>query len=178
MNVLRLPKNVLLKPAQLRRIHATCVRKDIVGPPDQVSNLRPVIYDDAPILPPDGVRHPYSLREFTGDTREYHWKMQRQQLDAYNHEFWTDSNTRFEAAKQAYLDSLPSSCTLEDQETALSVFYSKWVKQETARQQQYCTEWRKRNWSNIMLGARVKYQMLWSKITRSSHSSLEDARKD
>ena len=63
---------------------------DLVGPPDPVSNLRPVIYDDAPPLPPSEVRHPYSLREFKGDTREYQWKIQRQELDAFNHAFWTD----------------------------------------------------------------------------------------
>lgn len=90
MNVLRLHKTTLPRPSYLRQIHASYACKDIVGPPDRVSNLRPVIYDDAPVPPPDGVRHPYSLREFTGDTREYHWKMQRQQLDAYNHEFWSD----------------------------------------------------------------------------------------
>ena len=90
MNLLRLQKTILPKPTRLRQIHVSCTRKDIVGPPDRLSNLRPVIYDDAPVPPPDRVRHPYSLREFTGDTREYHWKMQRQQLDAYNHEFWSD----------------------------------------------------------------------------------------
>ncbi|KAH9934729.1 uncharacterized protein B0H18DRAFT_977948, partial [Fomitopsis serialis] len=33
------------------------------------------IYDDAvPVLRKD-VTHPYSLREFAGDTQEYQWKM-------------------------------------------------------------------------------------------------------
>ena len=68
-----------------RSLHASLVRRDLVGPPDPVSHLRPIIYDDAP-PPPAQVRHPYSLREFTGDTREYQWKMQRQELDALNHE--------------------------------------------------------------------------------------------
>ena len=72
-----------------RKLHATIVRRDLVGPPDPVSHLRPVIYDDAPPPPPQ-VRHPYSLREFTGDTREYQWKMQRQELDTFNHAFWKE----------------------------------------------------------------------------------------
>lgn len=77
-------------PRRVRAFRISAVRRDLVGPPDPISNLRPVVYDDAPPAPPSDVRHPYSLREFTGDTREYQWKIQRQQLDAYNQEFWTD----------------------------------------------------------------------------------------
>ena len=73
-----------------RAFHLTIPRNDLVGPPDPISNLRPVVYDDAPPPPPSAVRHPYSLKEFTGDTREYQWKILRQELDAYNYAFWTD----------------------------------------------------------------------------------------
>ena len=76
-------------PSHVRSLHASLVRRDLVGPPDPVSHLRPIIYDDAP-PPPPRVRHPYSLGEFTGDTREYQWKMQRQELDTLNHEFWKE----------------------------------------------------------------------------------------
>lgn len=82
-------QHTLLRTRQIRTFHSSPLCRDLVGPPDPVSHLRPVVYDDAP-LPPSDVRHPYSLREFTGDTREYQWKIQRQQLDAYNQEFWTD----------------------------------------------------------------------------------------
>lgn len=78
-----------LRP-QVRNLHASLVRRHLVGPSDPISNLRPVIYDDAVPEHRTDVTHPYSLREFGGDTREYQWKMQRQQLDAYNHAFWTD----------------------------------------------------------------------------------------
>ena len=78
-----------LRP-QVRHLHASLVRNHLVGPSDPISNLRPVIYDDAVPEHRTDVTHPYSLREFGGDTREYQWKMQRQQLDAYNHVFWTE----------------------------------------------------------------------------------------
>ena len=81
-----------LRP-QVRHLHASLVRRHLVGPSDPISNLRPVIYDDAVPERRTDVTHPYSLREFGGDTREYQWKMQRQQLDAYNHAFWTDVST-------------------------------------------------------------------------------------
>ena len=78
----------------VRAFHASLSRKHLVGPPDPVSHLRPVIYDDAPpARNAANVRHPYSLREFTGDTREYQWKMQRQELDAFNQAFWLDVST-------------------------------------------------------------------------------------
>jgi len=43
-------------------------------------------------------------------------------------------------------------------EKALSEFYKKWVMQEKTRQDEYSTEWRKRNWDNILLAARVEFQ--------------------
>lgn len=86
MTLPRLARSVII---QHRNLHASCIRRDLIGPPDPVSNLRPVIYDDAPPTAPP-TSHPYSLKEFTGDTREYQWKVQRQEVDAMNHNFWTD----------------------------------------------------------------------------------------
>ncbi|KAI0797978.1 hypothetical protein C8Q75DRAFT_801880 [Abortiporus biennis] len=148
-----------------RSLHTTISRKDLVGPPDRISHIRPIIYDDAPPAPSES-RHPYSLGEFTGDTREYQWKIQRQQLDTFNHEYWLDSNTRFEAGQQAVLDNLPSTASAEDREIALSQYYKQWVAQESERQHAYSDEWRKRNWANIFLGAKLKYRMLWSRLSR------------
>ena len=69
----------------------------------------------------------------------------------------TQSNSRFYAAKDAVLQSLPEETTPEQREAALSAFYSRWVSQERVRQDEYNAEWRKRNWSTIVLGARVRY---------------------
>ncbi|KIP09561.1 hypothetical protein PHLGIDRAFT_67310 [Phlebiopsis gigantea 11061_1 CR5-6] len=153
----------LVRPAivQHRSIHASRTCQDLVGPPDPISNLRPVIYDDAP-APASPTSHPYSLKEFTGDTREYQWKVQRQAVDAINHKFWADSNSRFNAALEARLSSLPESATQHDKELALSDFYGSWLAQEQQRQASYTTEWRSRNWDNIALEARVKYQKFMS----------------
>ncbi|KAM5532051.1 hypothetical protein V8D89_014302 [Ganoderma adspersum] len=152
-----------LGPSHVRAFHASVARQHLVGPPDPVSHLRPVIYDDAPPPPPQ-TRHPYSLKEFTGDTREYQWKMQRQELDAYNHQFWKESNTRFYAAKEAVLQSLPEETTPEQREVALSDFYRRWVAQERERLDDYGEEWRRRNWAAISLGAHVQYEKFVSRI--------------
>lgn len=85
----RLTRPVTFTLVQSRNFHASLARHDLVGPPDPVTNLRHVIYDDAlPTSAPNP--HPYSLKEFTGDTREYQWKVQRQELDSLNHNLWTD----------------------------------------------------------------------------------------
>ncbi|RPD66181.1 hypothetical protein L226DRAFT_609072 [Lentinus tigrinus ALCF2SS1-7] len=152
------------QPGHARCFHASLARSHLVGPPDPVSHLRPVIYDDAPPPPPPQVRHPYSLREFTGDTREYQWKMQRQEIDSFNHDFWKESNTRFYAAKEAVLQSLPEGTTPEQREIALSDFYHSWVAQERTRLDEYGEEWRRRNWAAILLGARVRYEKFVSRI--------------
>jgi hypothetical protein len=142
-----------------RLLHSSarsCV--NYVGPFDPVSNLRPVIYDDLPPSPQLG--HPYSLKEFAEDTQDHnlYWRLHRQQLDAFNHEFWTDNNTRFEAAKQIVLSRVPESSSPLVRERALSQFYREWLLQEARRQEVYTSEWRKRNSEAIVLAARAAWR--------------------
>jgi hypothetical protein len=89
-----------------RSFHTSVARLLLVGPSDPISHLRPVIYDDVPDSTVSKastrpVRHPYSLREFdtaadssidSADTDHgrYQWKMNSQQLDAFNQQFWTE----------------------------------------------------------------------------------------
>jgi apoptogenic protein 1 len=165
-----------------RRIHASPSVRNFIGPPDPVSNLRPMIYDDdIPSTSSIGTTHPYSLSEFKPDVAaeereemEYQYKSERQQLDNFNHRFWTDvcafflcsgtsspslqSNTRFEAGKAAVLVSLPSETSAADRERALSDFYGKWIQQEKHRQDDYSKQWRARNVSEIQLAVRLGYQ--------------------
>ncbi|GJE86911.1 APOPT family protein [Phanerochaete sordida] len=159
----RVPRAVRPALRNSRTFYASLPRNDLVGPPDPVSNLRPVIYDDAPAQSAP-TAHPYSLKEFTGDTREYQWKVQRQELDAYHQKFWTDSNTRFNAAVEARLASLPADCTPYEKELAMSDFYGSWLAQEQDGLRTYNAEWRKRNWDLIALEARVKYQKFMARI--------------
>lgn len=80
------------------------------------------------------------------------------------------SNTRFQTAKDAFLSSLPESCTEEDKEHALSDFYKSWLIQEEPRQKEYTAEWQKRNKQNVLLGARLQYQKFMSRLGFSSTS--------
>jgi hypothetical protein len=84
--------------SRARNIHSSPLNRQLVGPPDPVSHLRPVIYDDKPELYP--IQHPYSLHEFRDpakDTNEheddfgnYELKLRTAQLDAFSHQFWTE----------------------------------------------------------------------------------------
>jgi hypothetical protein len=84
------PPASVLRP--LRLLHS--VRTSAyVGPPDPVSNIRPVLYDDPLTTHAESLRqHPYALDEFRDRddsyALEYQWKLQRQQLDAFNDAFW------------------------------------------------------------------------------------------
>lgn len=86
------PRPTLLMLRALRPLHSSMPTGDYVGPPDPVSNIRPVLYDDPCPTNAESLRHPYSLDEFRDDsgTLEYQWKLQRQQLDAFNDSFWRD----------------------------------------------------------------------------------------
>ena len=189
-------KTVPLRALALARsLHVSSASRHLVGPNDPISHLRPIIYTDTPTPPSSHsqgqlesrVNHPYSLHEFTDvqhdHALELQYKLAREQLDAFNHNYWADvrrdnipldlgsfhswlrqSNTRFETAKQSVLASLPESASSETHENALSEFYKKWVMQERTRQDDYSTEWQTRNWNTIILAARVEYQRFKQRV--------------
>jgi apoptogenic protein 1 len=183
--LLRRPASSKLRSRRL--FHSSLRASDYVGPPDPVSNIRPVLYDDPASTNADSatapLRHPYSLDEFRddADTLEYQWKLQRQQLDAFNNAFWRDvrlshfqlapsfnsiqTNTRFEAAKDALMSGLPPHATAEQREERLSEFYKNWVLQEARWQKEFDSEWRRRSMQEIKLAARVSYHRLKARIT-------------
>jgi len=82
----------------IRLFQFSARNRNRIGPPDPISNIRPVIYDDHPIhrdsRTSPATHHPYSLAEFTTTERtgdyELLWKLHNQQLDSFHHNFWTD----------------------------------------------------------------------------------------
>jgi len=151
----------------VRNFHCSKPRHDLVAPPHPVSHFRPIIYGDASSQPPPTyLRHPYSLSEFTTGTgtalgdHELQFLLQRQQLDTFHHSFWLESNTRFHAARESILSSLPLTATARDKEVALSEFYKQWLLQERERTDKYTKEWRKRNYDLIFLEFRAKFYRL------------------
>ena len=76
----------------------------------------------------------------------------------------TQSNTRFEEAKQSVLSSLPESSTTLARERALSEFYRKWVMQESRRAEVYNAEWRRQNFEEIISAVRIEWRNLQNRI--------------
>lgn len=87
--------------ATVRRqlFHSTACARYLVGPPDPISNVRPAIYHQedpsSSTSYGDKVQHPYSLKEFTQveSVQDYQVNLQKTQLDAFDHTFWTDVST-------------------------------------------------------------------------------------
>ncbi|KAI5123361.1 hypothetical protein M0805_001782 [Coniferiporia weirii] len=149
----------------LRRYLRLSLRRcALVGPPDPVSNLRPIIYDEDVPRTRTSPTHPYLLDEFDGNPQDYQWRVERKWLDAYNHAFWTDSNTRFEDAKRAVLSALPENATPEATETALSEFYGNWLRQEHGRLREYSDEWSRRNYGGIVFAARAAIRRFRARV--------------
>jgi len=135
---------------------------DLVGPPHPMSNLRPIIYAQ-----PTGTstEHPYSLGEFTGQVKDvdFQFRLARERQDAMNHTFWTGSNARFFAGKQAAIDtvlSAPVTSSLSAEEKqhmvddAVNAFYARWLRDESPAQRRYYTEWSRSNWTTLSLAFR------------------------
>jgi hypothetical protein len=87
--------------AHFRLFHASVCAAHLVAPPDAVSHMRPIVYHDFPDSlgpsPPTLLSHPYSLSEFSNTSGndpaadlQLQFHLQRQQLDAFNHNFWLD----------------------------------------------------------------------------------------
>ena len=62
------------------------------------------------------------------------------------------------------LDSLPPGTPPEARERALSEFYKGWVQQEARHQESYTREWRRRNFEEVRLAARARYQKLKARL--------------
>jgi len=116
---------------------------------------------------------PYAVDEFTGASAQAaasvpssvtkdEWAIRWKNIenDRINHLFWLDSNTRFNAAKQALISSyaaLPLSPSQTEQDCAIALdhalarFYRGWQEQEEARQRKYTMVMYRRTWDGIVM---------------------------
>lgn len=133
-----------------------------VGPPDAVSNLRPVMYGATPVPEQQlaaPTSHPYSLAEFAMSPRmrygstssplaqyadsllarleaaQLHARLQTMWLDQFNQRFWTDNNTRFRQALEEYERQVSPGTTppLE----VVAPFYREWLSTNEKRLRLY-----------------------------------------
>jgi len=173
---LRSSSSFIKQYARLRLLSTSSRRTHqyLVAPPHPVSNLRPVLYrsPNSPNTPES--RHPYALDEFQGesgassrskednDAWEEDWRALEN--DRFNHNFWVDCNTRFNAAKQSVIDShhaMMEGSTIDPEaqgkalEASLSRFYKSWLDQEAENQRSYTMEMYRRNYGGILFSGRA-----------------------
>jgi hypothetical protein len=74
------------------------------------------------------------------------------------------TNTRFAAARDDSLASLPDSATPESRDAALADLYRRWVLQEARRQADYNLEFRRRSAEEIKLALRVHFTRFMQRI--------------
>ncbi|XP_018573173.1 apoptogenic protein 1, mitochondrial [Anoplophora glabripennis] len=122
---------------------------DIIGPPDTVSNLRPIIRRNLSNETPLQKK----LREMQNTTQEW------------NQHFWSDHNTKFIKERQKYID-LRLKKGSENQLTAeeMSEFYKKFLDENWQTHVKYNFEWYKKNFTLLLFALQVTIENLTRKV--------------
>ncbi|XP_063360081.1 COA8 family protein CG14806, mitochondrial [Cydia amplana] len=122
----------------------TKINSDMVGPPDPVSNLRKVIY-----------KQPANETNLEKRYREL-----RMDIQKWNHNFWTQHNSRFFQEREDYLEkNLPEgkqNLTADE----MSVFYKAFLDKNWKTHISYNIEWYKKNVTLLGLAIQVKLRRL------------------
>nr|XP_061798615.1 cytochrome c oxidase assembly factor 8-like [Nerophis lumbriciformis] len=136
---------------------------DWIGPPNPLSNLRPIIY-----------------REAKNESEvEKRLRNMRQDTEDWNHQFWAEQNLTFGKEKHAFIVSQlkAKGLTERDQQgrrrtlssEEMSVFYKSFLDKNRVRHANYNREWYRRNLSITFLMARVALDNLWKKVKDKRH---------
>lgn len=166
----RLCSSTAPKPSTQQKKAKTSIQKpapspthDWIGPPNALSNLRPIVYR----VPERESQLEQRLRRLRQDTEDW------------NHHFWAKQNTTFSKNKESFIaaqlsakglsrrDEKGRRRTLDSEEMA--VFYKNFLDENRTRHANYNKEWYRRNFTITFLMARVAVQNLWKHL--SSYNS-------
>ncbi|XP_029972936.1 cytochrome c oxidase assembly factor 8 [Salarias fasciatus] len=151
------PKRSAVRPA-------ASTTHDWIGPPNPLSNLRPIVYR----VPEDESELERRLRRL------------RQETEDWNHQFWTKQNISFSKEKEAFILSQLKSkgLTLLDDNgrrrhlssEEMAVFYKSFLDRNRTRHASYNKEWYRRNFSITLLMARVALNSMWKSVSDRTSS--------
>ena len=124
---------------------------DLIGPPRNISNLRPVKF------------------AVSSDETELQKRLRtlRQETQKFNQEWWIKHNTDFKEGREEFIkDILRTKYPNELDKTTLSademsIFYRDFMNKHWRSHLDYNKDWQKRNWEIIWLMFRVKLQKLF-----------------
>ncbi|XP_070776817.1 cytochrome c oxidase assembly factor 8 [Enoplosus armatus] len=141
---------------------------DWIGPPNPLSNLRPIVYH----VPENETELEKRLRHL------------RQQTEDWNHDFWTKQNITFSKEKDAFILSQlkAKGLTVHDEQgrrralnsEEMAMFYKSFLDRNRIRHANYNNEWYRRNFTITVLMARVALKNVWKTVT-DRHSSKKDS---
>ncbi|XP_030628498.1 cytochrome c oxidase assembly factor 8 [Chanos chanos] len=147
------------KPEGSRFSPAASSKCDWIGPPDRLSNLRPVIYH----IPENETKLERKLRHL------------RQETEDWNHDFWTNQNITFSQKKEEYIQSQLKAKGLTERDEKgrkrtlnseeMAAFYKDFLDRNYKRHADYNIEWYRRNFTITMLMARVAMHKAWRRLT-------------
>uniref|UniRef100_A0AAZ1XXC5 Cytochrome c oxidase assembly factor 8 n=1 Tax=Oreochromis aureus TaxID=47969 RepID=A0AAZ1XXC5_OREAU len=137
---------------------------DWVGPPNPLSNLRPIIYH----IPDNETELEKRLRNL------------RQETEDWNHNFWAKQNITFSKEKEAFIISQlkAKGLTLRDEDgrrrslssEEMATFYKNFLDKNRVRHANYNKEWYRRNFTITLLMARVTLNSMWRTVTERQSS--------
>ncbi|XP_069683805.1 cytochrome c oxidase assembly factor 8 [Periplaneta americana] len=118
---------------------------DLIGPPDSISNLRPIVF-----YKPKN-EHPI----------EKQFRERRIEVQKWNVAFWTKHNQSFIKERKEFISAHLPQETLSDEKQTLtademSVFYKKFLDKNWNVHFYYNVEWYKKNFGLVLLELRVK----------------------
>ncbi|KAA8589321.1 cytochrome c oxidase assembly factor 8 [Etheostoma spectabile] len=141
---------------------------DWIGPPNPLSNLRPIVYH----VPGNESELEKRLRHL------------RQETEDWNHDFWTRQNISYSKEKDAFIFSSlkAKGLTVRDEHgrrraldsEEMAVFYKSFLETNRLRHADYNKEWYRRNFTITLLMARVALKNMWRTVTER-HSSKKNS---
>ncbi|XP_012269369.1 COA8 family protein CG14806, mitochondrial [Athalia rosae] len=121
-------------------------RLDAIGPPDPVSNLRPIVF----AVPNNETALEKTYRETRVSTQ------------AWNQEFWSKHNARFILERKKFQDTQKQAGVSTLTADEMSVFYKKFLDEHWQTHLNYNISWYKKNITLLFLEIRVNLARIGS----------------
>ncbi|KAJ8341344.1 hypothetical protein SKAU_G00336350 [Synaphobranchus kaupii] len=135
-------------------------KHDWIGPPDRLSNLRPIIYH----IPENESPLERRLRHL------------RQETEDWNHQFWSNQNITFSKEKHEFIHMFLKAKGLSHRDENgrkrtlgsedMAVFYKEFLEKNRTKHTNYNREWYKRNFTITSLMGRVVLHRAWWRLKR------------
>ncbi|KAM4625008.1 cytochrome c oxidase assembly factor 8 [Polymixia lowei] len=140
---------------------------DWIGPPNRLSNLRPIIYH----IPENETELERRLRNL------------RQETEDWNQEFWAKQNVTFNEEKDTYIISQLKAKGLSERDEQgrkqklnseeMAVFYKSFLDSNRIRHSNYNKEWYRRNFTITLLMGRAALHRAWRTIAERRSSNKD-----